>query len=117
MVNGREDLTTLASTLTGSSARSAPTLYPKKQAGIPFLLIDMNTPGITLRLTAFTTAQLRAVMQVWFEDVWVPADQLVGEEKSRADVRQVPHGNERTGIAQVARPRSSSAEGEGSRWR
>ncbi|MGB8390564.1 acyl-CoA dehydrogenase family protein, partial [Mycobacterium sp.] len=49
---------------------------PKRQAGISFLLIDMSTPGITLRPIK-TIDGGREVNEVFFQDVRVPAEQLV----------------------------------------
>ncbi len=82
---------------------------PKKQAGISFLLIDMNTPGITLRPIKLVDGSFE-VNEVWFEDVRVPADQLVGEENQGWTYAKFLLGNERTGIAQVARTKVRLAE-------
>ncbi|MCB0950417.1 MAG: acyl-CoA dehydrogenase family protein [Mycobacterium sp.] len=75
---------------------------PKKQAGISFLLIDMNTPGITLRPIKLVDGS-HEVNEVFFEDVRVPADQLVGEENQGWTYAKFLLGNERNGIAQVGR--------------
>ncbi|MDY6997985.1 MAG: acyl-CoA dehydrogenase family protein [Actinomycetota bacterium] len=75
---------------------------PKKQAGISFLLFDMNTPGITLRPIKLIDGSFE-VNEVFFEDVRVPADQLVGEENQGWSYAKFLLGNERTGIAQVGR--------------
>jgi alkylation response protein AidB-like acyl-CoA dehydrogenase len=75
---------------------------PKKQAGISFLLIDMATPGITLRPIKLIDGSFE-VNEVFFEDVRVPADHLVGEENQGWTYAKFLLGNERTGIAQVAR--------------
>ncbi|WP_018603166.1 acyl-CoA dehydrogenase family protein [Mycobacterium sp. 155] len=75
---------------------------PKKQAGISFLLIDMNTPGVILRPIKLIDGSFE-VNEVFFEDVRVPADQLVGEENQGWTYAKFLLGNERTGIAQVAR--------------
>ncbi len=82
---------------------------PKKQAGISFLLIDMNTPGITLRPIKLVDGSFE-VNEVFFEDVRVPADQLVGEENQGWTYAKFLLGNERTGIAQVARTKVRLAE-------
>ncbi|OMB97373.1 acyl-CoA dehydrogenase [Mycobacterium sp. NS-7484] len=82
---------------------------PKKQAGISFLLIDMNTPGITLRPIKLIDGSVE-VNEVFFEDVRVPADQLVGEENQGWTYAKFLLGNERTGIAQVARTKVRLAE-------
>ncbi len=73
---------------------------PKKQAGISFLLARMDTPGITLRPIKLIDGGYE-VNEVFFEDVRVPADQLVGEENQGWTYAKFLLGNERTGIARV----------------
>ena len=51
----------------------------KPQAGISFLLIDMKSPGITIRPIT-TIDRLHHLNQVFFEDVRVPLENLIGEE-------------------------------------
>ncbi|MBB5216531.1 acyl-CoA dehydrogenase family protein [Parapusillimonas granuli] len=51
----------------------------KKQDGISLLLVDMDTPGITVRPIE-TIDGWHHVNEVFFENVRVPADRLVGEE-------------------------------------
>src|SRR5258705_8270390 len=51
----------------------------KKQAGISFLLIDMKTPGVSVRPIRLLDGS-HEVNEVWFEDVGVPAENLVGDE-------------------------------------
>lgn len=82
---------------------------PKKQAGISFLLIEMNTPGITLRPIKLVDGSFE-VNEVFFEDVRVPADQLVGEENQGWTYAKFLLGNERSGIAQVGRTKLRLAE-------
>src|ERR1700757_2578123 len=82
---------------------------PKKQAGISFLLIDMATPGITLRPIKLIDGSFE-VNEVFFEDVRVPADQLVGEENQGWSYAKFLLGNERTGIAQVGRTKVKIAD-------
>jgi len=82
---------------------------PKKQAGISFLLIEMNTPGITLRPIRLVDGSYE-VNEVFFEDVRVPADQLVGEENQGWTYAKFLLGNERNGIAQVGRTKLRLAE-------
>ncbi|MGB0971400.1 MAG: acyl-CoA dehydrogenase family protein [Mycobacterium sp.] len=82
---------------------------PKKQAGISFLLIDMNTPGITLRPIKLVDGS-HEVNEVFFEDVRVPVDQLVGEENQGWTYAKFLLGNERNGIAQVGRTKLRLAE-------
>ncbi|MET0273685.1 MAG: acyl-CoA dehydrogenase family protein [Phenylobacterium sp.] len=51
----------------------------KKQSGITFLLLDMDTPGLSVR-PIITLAGEYEVNQVFFEDVRVPKANRVGEE-------------------------------------
>jgi len=51
----------------------------KKQEGISFLLIDMTSPGITVR-PIVNIAGVHELNQVFFEDVRVPRSNRVGEE-------------------------------------
>lgn len=51
----------------------------KKQDGISFLLVDMDTPGITIR-PIITIGGEHEVNEVFFDDVRVPRANLVGEE-------------------------------------
>jgi alkylation response protein AidB-like acyl-CoA dehydrogenase len=82
---------------------------PKRQAGISFLLIDMATPGISLRPIK-TIDGGREVNEVFFSDVRVPADQLVGEENQGWTYAKFLLGNERTGIAGVGRTKVRLAD-------
>ncbi|CAN5328813.1 acyl-CoA dehydrogenase family protein [soil metagenome] len=74
---------------------------PKRQAGISFLLIDLDTPGITMRPIRLIDGSYE-VNEVFFEDVRVPADQLVGQENQGWSYAKFLLGNERTGIAHVS---------------
>jgi alkylation response protein AidB-like acyl-CoA dehydrogenase len=51
----------------------------KPQAGISFLLIDMKSPGITVKPIALLDGG-NEVADIWFDQVRVPAENLVGEE-------------------------------------
>ena len=73
---------------------------PKKQAGISFILVEMSTPGITLRPIKLIDGSYE-VNEVFFEDVRVPADQLVGEENAGWTYAKFLLSNERTGIARI----------------
>jgi alkylation response protein AidB-like acyl-CoA dehydrogenase len=82
---------------------------PKRQAGISFLLMEMSTPGITLRPIKLIDGSYE-VNEVWFEDVRVPADQLVGQENQGWTYAKFLLGNERTGIAGVGRTKVRLAQ-------
>src|ERR1700756_594341 len=72
----------------------------KKQEGISFLLIDMKTPGITVRPIT-TIDGGKEVNEVFFDDVRVPVTNRIGEENKGWDYAKFLLGNERTGIARV----------------
>ena len=72
----------------------------KKQEGISFILADMSTPGITVRPIQ-TIDGGHEVNEVWFDNVVVPYENLVGQENKGWDAAKVLLGNERTGIARV----------------
>ena len=75
---------------------------PKKQAGISMLLFDVKTPGVTIRPIKLIDGGYE-VNEVFFENVRVPADQLVGEENMGWTYAKFLLGNERTGITAVGR--------------
>ena len=73
---------------------------PKKQMGISYLLIDMKTPGITVRPIQTIDGGVE-VNEVFFDNVRVPVENLVGEENKGWDYAKFLLGNERIGIARV----------------
>ncbi|HEX7648441.1 MAG TPA: acyl-CoA dehydrogenase family protein [Noviherbaspirillum sp.] len=72
----------------------------RPQNGISFLLIDMKTPGITVKEIR-TMDGYRHVNEVWFEDVRVPVENLVGEEGGGWTYAKYLLKNERTAGAIV----------------
>jgi alkylation response protein AidB-like acyl-CoA dehydrogenase len=72
----------------------------KAQRGISFLLIDMKTPGITVR-PIVTMDGAQEVNEVWFEDVRVPVENLVGEENRGWTYAKFLLGHERANIAGI----------------
>ncbi|MDJ0909902.1 MAG: acyl-CoA dehydrogenase family protein [Woeseiaceae bacterium] len=74
----------------------------RRQEGISFLLVDMNTPGLTVK-PIITIEGDHEVNEVHFEDVRVPAENLVGEEGKGWTYGKVLLQHERTNIAGVAR--------------
>ena len=74
----------------------------KKQEGISFLLIDMISPGVSVR-PIVTIDGLHVVNQVFLEDVFVPAECLVGAEGKGWAIAKFLLGHERSNIAGVAR--------------
>ena len=74
----------------------------KPQTGISFLLIDMKSPGVTVR-PIITMEGDHEVNEVWFDNVEVPADQLIGEENKGWTYAKHLLAHERTNIADVNR--------------
>ena len=72
----------------------------RKQQGISFLLIDMASPGITVRPIA-TIDGYHHVNEVYFDGVAVPAENLVGEEGRGWDYAKYLLGQERTSMGNV----------------
>ncbi|TDN59244.1 acyl-CoA dehydrogenase family protein [Paraburkholderia sp. BL10I2N1] len=70
----------------------------RPQEGISFLLIDMKTPGITVRPIK-TLDGGHDVNEVFFENVEVPIRNLVGEEHRGWTIAKYLLGHERTNIA------------------
>lgn len=64
------------------------------------LLFPMDTPGVTRRPIKLIDGGYE-VNEVFFEDVRVPAENLVGEENTGWTQAKFLLGNERTGIARV----------------
>jgi alkylation response protein AidB-like acyl-CoA dehydrogenase len=72
----------------------------KKQRGISLLVFPMDSPGVTLRPIELLDGGFE-VNEVFFEDVRVPAENLVGEENRGWDYAKFLLGNERVGIARI----------------
>ncbi|OAI94792.1 acyl-CoA dehydrogenase family protein [Pseudomonas putida] len=70
----------------------------RQQEGISFLLIDMATPGIQVRPIK-TLDGGHDVNEVFFDNVWVPRENLVGEEHKGWSIAKYLLGHERTNIA------------------
>ncbi len=100
IVNGQKTWTTLAQFADWIFCLVRTDPAAKKQEGISFLLIDMKSPGITVRPIQ-TIDGGHEVNEVFFDDVKVPAENLVGEENKGWNYAKFLLGNERTGIARV----------------
>jgi alkylation response protein AidB-like acyl-CoA dehydrogenase len=72
----------------------------KRQQGISFLLIDMRSPGITVRPIT-TIDGLHTVNEVFLDDVRVPIENRVGEENRGWDYAKFLLGSERVSIAHL----------------
>ena len=94
----------------------------KKQEGISFLLIDMKSPGITLKPIVLLDGHAE-VNEIFFDDVRVPANNLIGEENKgwtyakmlltheRSNIAGVPRGKRR--LAALKRIAADTADGFG----
>jgi alkylation response protein AidB-like acyl-CoA dehydrogenase len=76
----------------------------KRQEGISFLLVDMKTPGITVR-PIISIDGSHHLNEVFFDDVRVPVAMRVHEENRGWDVAKFLLGNERVGIARLGKSR------------
>ena len=74
----------------------------RRQEGISFLLIDMTTPGVSVK-PIITVEGEREVNEVHFDNVRVPVENLVGEEGKGWTYGKVLLQHERTNTAGVAR--------------
>jgi alkylation response protein AidB-like acyl-CoA dehydrogenase len=102
IVNGQKTWTTLAQHADMIFCLVRTDASVRKQAGISFLLIDMRTPGITLRPIIMLDEE-HEINEVFFDDVKVPIENLVGQENQGWTYAKYLLGHERTGIAAVGR--------------
>ena len=102
IVNGQKTWTTLAQHADWIFCLVRTRSDGKQQEGISFLLIDMKTPGITVK-PIITIDGGHEINEVFFEDVRVPKKNLIGEENKGWTYAKFLLGHERTGIAGVAR--------------
>jgi pimeloyl-CoA dehydrogenase large subunit len=100
VVNGQKTWTTLAQYADWIFCLVRTDPAAKKQEGISFLLIDMKSPGITVRPIQ-TIDGGHEVNEVFFDDVRVPVENLVGQENKGWDYAKFLLGNERVGIARI----------------
>jgi alkylation response protein AidB-like acyl-CoA dehydrogenase len=102
IVNGQKTWTTLAQHADWGFFLVRTDPDSKPQEGISFLLIDMKSPGVTVR-PIITLGGEHEVNEVWLEDVRVPVDQRIYEENKGWTCAKFLLAHERTGIAGVAR--------------
>jgi alkylation response protein AidB-like acyl-CoA dehydrogenase len=74
----------------------------KPQTGISFLLIDMKSKGVTVRPIVLLDGEAE-VNEVWFDNVEVPVENLIGEENKGWTYAKHLLSHERTNIADVNR--------------
>ena len=100
IVNGQKAWTTLGQHANMIFCLVRTNREAKKQQGISFLLIDMTTPGVEVR-PVITLDGVHEVNEVFFTDVRVPVENLVGEEDKGWTCAKYLLTYERTNIAGV----------------
>jgi alkylation response protein AidB-like acyl-CoA dehydrogenase len=100
VVNGQKIWTTQAQHADWMFALVRTDETGKRQQGITFLLIDMQTPGLTIRPIESIDG-VRDLHEVFFDDVRVPVENRIGEEGRGWDYAKHLLGHERSGIARI----------------
>jgi alkylation response protein AidB-like acyl-CoA dehydrogenase len=106
IVNGQKTWTTLAQYADWIFCLVRTNTEVKQQEGISFLLIDMKTPGITVK-PIIVLDGAHEVNEVFFDNVKVPVENRVGEENKGWTYAKFLLVNERSGIAGVARSKKA----------
>ncbi len=102
VVNGQKTWTTLAQHADMIFCLVRTDNSGRKQQGISFLLIDMKTPGITVR-PIITLDEDHEVNEVFFDNVKVPVENLVGQENMGWTYAKYLLSHERNNVAEVGR--------------
>jgi len=102
VVNGQKTWTTLAQHGDWIFCLVRTVTEGKPQAGISFLLIDMKSPGVSVRPIVMLDGEPE-VNEVFFDNVEVPAANLIGEENKGWSYAKLLLAHERTNIAEVNR--------------
>jgi alkylation response protein AidB-like acyl-CoA dehydrogenase len=102
IVNGQKTWTTLGQHADWIFCLVRTSSEGRQQEGISFLLIDMKSPGVTVR-PIIMLDQEHEVNEVWFDNVRVPVENRVGEENRGWTYAKFLLSHERTGIAGVGR--------------
>ena len=102
IVNGQKTWTTLAQYGEWIFCLVRTSNEGKPQTGISFLLIDMKSPGVTVRPIIMLDGSPE-VNEVFFDNVEVPAQNLIGEENKGWTYAKHLLSHERTNIADVNR--------------
>lgn len=100
VINGQKTWTTLGQHADWIFCLCRTDPEAKPQAGISFILVDLNTPGIEMRPIKLIEGG-HEVNEVFFTDVRVPVGNLVGEENKGWTIAKYLLTHERTGIAGV----------------
>ena len=104
IVNGHKTWTTLAQHADWIFCLVRTDPAAKPQSGISFLLIDMKTPGISVR-PIITIDGAHEVNDVFLDNVRVPVANRIGEENKGWSYAKFLLGNERTSMAATGRSR------------
>ena len=104
VINGQKIWTTLAHEADKIFLLVRTSDAPKKQLGLSILLLDMDTPGIDVR-PIITIDGHHEVNEVFFDDVRVSADSIIGEEGNGWTYAKYLLGHERTSIARIGQSR------------
>jgi alkylation response protein AidB-like acyl-CoA dehydrogenase len=102
IVNGQKTWTTLAQDGDWIFCLVRTSTEGKPQTGISFLLIDMKSPGVQVRPIVMLDGEPE-VNEVFFDNVEVPAENLIGEENKGWTYAKHLLSHERTNIADVNR--------------
>lgn len=102
LVNGQKTWTTLGQHANMIFCLVRTSTEGRKQEGISFLLIDMKTPGIEVRPIILLDG-VHEVNEIFFTNVKVPLENLVGTENKGWTYAKYLLTYERTGIAGVSR--------------
>ncbi len=102
LVNGQKTWTTLGQYGEWIFCLVRTSTEGKPQAGISFLLIDMKSPGVSVRPIVLLDGEAE-VNEVWFDNVEVPLENLIGEENKGWTYAKHLLSHERTNIADVNR--------------
>ncbi len=106
VVNGQKTWTTLGQHANWIFCLVKTDLDVKSQAGISFLLIDMDSPGVTVR-PIITLDGVHEVNEVFLDNVKVPVENRVGEENQGWTVAKYLLTHERTNLAGVGQAASA----------
>lgn len=100
VVNGQKIWTTLGHHANWCFLLARTDPEAKKQAGITYLLLDMSTPGVTVR-PIITIDGNHEFNEIFLDDVRIPVSNRIGEENRGWDYAKYLLGNERSGVARV----------------
>jgi alkylation response protein AidB-like acyl-CoA dehydrogenase len=106
VVNGQKIWTTLAAFADRMFVLVRTSKAGKKQAGISFLMLDMNSPGVTVR-PIMNLAGEDELCEVFFQDVRVPVENLIHEINQGWEVAKTLLGGERIANGAPTLPRQA----------